>query len=139
MAGFLDLLMFRLIVTVWIGIVAICGASPWDFLGRLPPAGRYEVIGLCLGFATAVRCLEVSRRVPPSRLHTVWRALLLTGWGWLSGVGLVWVFTCIYATSIGGAAEAMWAKYWAVVPSIGSAVGVLVQELWEERPISEPL
>lgn len=139
--GFIDLLMPRLLVTVWIGILAVCGSSPWTFLDSLSSAAKITVIALCFGFSVLGRLLVVLRGTAPSTASAFERALFITAWGWLSGLVLLWIFTAVFGLSDGYReyARSIWRSYWAVMPSIGSAVGVLLQELWDERPISEPL
>ena len=137
--GFKDLVLPKLIFSVWIGMLAICGSSPWDFLGKLHDGSKYAFIGTCITFSVIMRAFTVARRPVPSTLSAINRGLFITGWGWFFGLALFLAFTGIYQWVDDGKGSGVRDAYWALLPSLGSAVGVIVQEIWEEKPLSEPL
>lgn len=132
-----EMLMLRLVVSVWIGMLAVCGSSPWPVLNGLTPAGLAILAGSTGGFAVAVRSIQILGR---SDCHWWWafsRAFFLAAWGWIWAAAIVWAGRFLITDS----AIRCWIekRYWFLLPSIGSALGVIVQELWQEKPISEPV
>jgi hypothetical protein len=61
-------------------------------------------------------------------------------WGWFWG----WLVVRLFAWFFAAAADWSAARYvlencQILLPSAGVAVGVVLQELWDEKPISEPV
>jgi hypothetical protein len=140
LSAFSEMLMPRVFVSVWIGMLAICGSSPWTFLEALPPSGVNFIIWSCLAFALVYRVMHIGRRSTAGFWAIAGRSVVLSGYGWACGWALFAVFAWLYKqTPNQKLAQHVWETYRLLMPSAGSAVGVVLQELWDDKPISEPL
>ena len=106
---------------------------PWIASPEPPPPQRAH-----LSFLTPLR-MRTGGVPVPSTLSAINRGLFITGWGWFFGLALFLAFTGIYKWVDDAKGIEVRDAYWALLPSLGSAVGVIVQEIWEEKPLSEPL
>lgn len=137
-----EILLVRVIVSVLIGMLAVCGTSPWPLVTALHghDAPLWWAAGLCLGFALVYRILDVAKRTQSGLGTVVFRAAGLTMWGWFWGWLVVRLFAWLFAASEDPCTAAYVLENCQVLlPSAGVAVGVVLQELWDEKPISEPV
>jgi len=143
MAALGEALMPRVFVSVWIGMLAVCGSSPWAFFEALSPESRGLIIWLCLAFTLVYRVVHIARRSSAGFFAVAGRSLALSAYGWGFGWALFVLFVWLYRQAPGKSdqevARHVWETYRLLMPSLGSAVGVILQELWEDKPISEPL
>src|ERR1017187_1390639 len=89
-----EILLVRVIVSVFIGMLAVCGSSPWPLVNALKGHGAplWRAAGLCLGFALVYRILDVAKRTQSGFGTVVFRAAGLTMWGWVWGWLVVRLF-----------------------------------------------
>ena len=132
-----QLLLVRLLVSVWIGMLVICGTSPWPVLMALDVRAQVTLAAVTCGLTWLLRFLYASGRSDAPSWLVATRALLLTGWGWFWAAAVLIGFGNVCGLPL--VANAVCDRLWFLLPSIGSAVGVMIQELWEDRPVSEPV
>src|SRR5207302_6391390 len=115
---------------VLLGMVVVCGTDPWRVFYSLSPEKRSVGALVCLGVAWGYRSLDAGKRCGKMS-RAWWRALVLTCWGGLWG----WVALAFFARQFNPEAQ----QVIGIQLAVGLAVGVVVQDIWEERPISEPV
>ena len=125
-----ELLMLRLIMSVALGMLVICGTGPWEVFRSLEGEKRLWFVTACVAAAWGYRALDAVKQCGRLWRGAV-RAAALTAWGWALG----WLALKAYVRWFWPAAEAVTD----VLPAAGLAVGVVVQDIWEDRPASEPV
>jgi len=140
-----ELLMPRVAISVLVGMLALCGTSPWDLFGALSArcGTSLGAVGICLAFAMGYRVLDVAKRTQRHSGVIVWRSFWLTAYGWICGwlvVGLIaWLWEASGDSRAAHYVGDIRGTYQFILPSAGCALGVVLQEFWEEKPISEPV
>jgi len=139
-----DIFMIRIMVSVALGLVVLCGMGPWEFLSLTQYPERRVLIAAALLFSFLYRYADVGKQTDRGLFVKSLRASSMTllayayGWFWVKSATVLLAFSqADRAKQLLCDSAQRW-DLW-ILPALGSAVGVVLQELWEEKPISEPI